>query len=69
MSVVMLTSWLICDSDGLGILSLSAAILLRAVLSNTTTQSEWRVSLLRVRMELYGWTTTSLISFYTGPIE
>lgn len=41
----------------------STAIRLSAVLSSTTTASALRVSRLRVRRLLYGWTTTSLISF------
>jgi hypothetical protein len=37
---------------GLGIFSLSEAILFRAVLSNTTTESELFTSLFKVRIEL-----------------
>ena len=39
---------------GFYILSLSTAILFKAVLSNTTTASAFKVSLLRVNRELYG---------------
>ena len=39
--------------------NLSTAILFNAVLSRTTTQSALRVNLFKVKMELYGWTTTS----------
>lgn len=39
--------------------SLSSAILLRAVLSKTIVQSTLRESLFKVRIELYGYTTTS----------
>ena len=41
--------------------SLSSLILLSAVLSRTTVASEFRQSLLRVSIELYGYTTTSLV--------
>ncbi len=53
------TSWLICEKVGLAIPSLSAAMRLSAVLSNMTTESAFRLKRLRVKIELYGCTTTS----------
>ena len=53
------TSSLIWEKLGLVMWSLSTAILLRAVLSRTTTQSADWVSRFRVSSELYGCTTTS----------
>ena len=45
---------------GFGIRSRSTAMRFNAVLSKTTTQSAFTANLLRVKIELYGWTTTSL---------
>lgn len=58
--IIVLTRLLICVNVGFCIFSLSAAILFKAVLSKTTTESADSVSLLRVSKELYGCTTTSL---------
>ena len=44
---------------GVAIFNLSEAILFKAVLSNTTTESALFISLFSVSIELYGWTTTS----------
>lgn len=44
----------------------STAILFNAVLSRTTTQSAFCVKRLRVNRELYGCTTTSLVSIWLG---
>ena len=46
------TSSLICEKDGVSSLKRSAAILLSAVLSRTTTQSAHFVSRFSVRSEL-----------------
>ena len=48
------TSEFSCPTVGLSIRSLSTAILLRAVLSSTTTQSALSVSRFNVSIELYG---------------
>ncbi len=54
---------------GLLIFNLSTAILFRAWLSKTTTESELFTSLLSVNTELYGWTTTSDVSAWLGKTE
>ena len=59
-AMTVLTNELTWCTLGFGILNLSTAILFNAVLSNTTTQSAFTANLLRVRIELYGCTTTSL---------
>jgi hypothetical protein len=43
--------------------------LFNAVLSRTTTASAFCVSLFIVRIELYGWTTTSLAPSWFGNTE
>jgi len=58
--IIVETSLLICVKLGFWICNLSEAILFKAVLSKTTTQSAHSVNLFNVNNELYGCTTTSL---------
>ena len=58
-AMTVLTRELTWCTLGFGIRSRSTAILFNAVLSKTTTQSAFTANLLRVKIELYGWTTTS----------
>ena len=60
------TKELVSLKDGLATCSRSTAMRFSAVLSRTTTASALRVSLLSVSSELYGCTTTSLVSFWLG---
>jgi len=53
---------LIYSNVGCNNFSLSTAILLSALLSNTTTESAFKVNLLSDKRQLYGYTTTSLLS-------
>lgn len=62
-AITIATNELVYETVGIGILSLSTAIRLSAVLSNTTTASAFYANLRNVNNELYGWTTTSLVSF------
>jgi hypothetical protein len=58
-----------CSNEGLSTRIRSTAILFNAVLSRTTTASAFCVSLFIVRIELYGWTTTSLAPSWFGNTE
>lgn len=60
--MIVETKVLICANEGFCIWRRSLAILLRAVLSKTITQSALSVNLFSVNRELYGCTTTSLIN-------
>ena len=63
------TRELVCETVGMGILSLSTAMRLRAVLSSTTTASALQANRFRVSRLLYGYTTTSLVSKWLGKTE
>lgn len=60
--IIVETSLFIWVKLGFCMCNLSDAILFKAVLSKTTTQSAHWVNLFNVNKELYGCTTTSLIS-------
>ena len=63
------TSAFVCANVGFWMCSRSTAMRFSAVLSNTTTQSALRVNRFSVSNELYGCTTTSLVSFWFGNTE
>lgn len=60
---------MVCYIDALLSPNLSSLILLRAVLSKTIVASALRQSLLSVKTELYGYTTTSLVWSVLGKTE
>ena len=60
------TKELMRAKEGLGMRNCSTAMRLSAVLSSTTTASALSVSRFSVSSELYGWTTTSPVSFWLG---
>ena len=60
------TRELVCEKEGEGMCRRSTAMRCRAVLSSTTTASACRLRRLSVSRELYGCTTTSLVSFWLG---
>ena len=62
-AITVATREFVYDTVGMGIFNLSTAILLRAVLSSTTTASAFYANLFSVNKLLYGYTTTSEVSF------
>ena len=52
--IIVDTNSFICENDGVSMRKRSTAILFKAVLSKTTTQSALWVSLFKVNSELYG---------------
>lgn len=67
--IIVETSWFVCAKEGFWTCSLSAAILVRAPLSRTTTESAFSVNLLMASKLLYGWTTTSPTLCVSGNTE
>ena len=52
--IIVDTNSLICENDGVSMRKRSTAILFKAVLSKTTTQSALWVSLFKVNSEFFG---------------